>query len=184
MGPTGRSRVIRLAEAQAGIPASERSVCVLRRGTLDVVLGTPARPNEQTPHAQDEVYIVIRGRGVLFHDGQRDAFESGDFLFVAAGTDHRFEDFGDDLLVWRVFYGPGGGEVPAAGWNVGWACRPWTPGSRRRWFSWPASGWSSSGRRTGSGAARSRWRGAAGGRGRSSSWSSPGSRFSSRWSGS
>src|SRR5262245_21011748 len=113
MGATDRSRVIRLAEAQAAIPAGERSVIVLHRGTLDVVLGTPARPNEQTPHAQDEVYIVIRGRGVLFHDGMRDPFGPGDFLFVAAVTEHRFEDFSDDLLVWRVFYGPKGGEIPA-----------------------------------------------------------------------
>ena len=115
MGTTDRSRVIRLAEAQAGIPgpAGERAVRVLQRGALDVALGTPARPNEQTPHEQDEVYVVIRGRGVLFHDGKRDPFESGDLLFVAAATEHRFEDFSDDLLVWRVFYGPKGGEVPA-----------------------------------------------------------------------
>jgi mannose-6-phosphate isomerase-like protein (cupin superfamily) len=115
MNPTDRSRVIRLAEVQGGIPGShgERSVSVLQRGTLDVKLGTPARPNEQTPHEQDEVYIVIRGRGVLFHDGKRDPFESGDFLFVAAATEHHFVDFSDDLLVWRVFYGPRGGEVPA-----------------------------------------------------------------------
>jgi mannose-6-phosphate isomerase-like protein (cupin superfamily) len=103
-----------LLEAQAGIPAGERSVIVLQRGTLDVKLGVPARPNEQTPHEQDEVYLVIRGRGVLFHNGKRDPFESGDFLFVAAATEHRFEDFSDDLLVWRVFYGPRGGEVPAS----------------------------------------------------------------------
>jgi hypothetical protein len=30
---------------------------------------------------------------------------------VAAGVEHHFEDFGPDLLVWRVFYGPAGGEV-------------------------------------------------------------------------
>ena len=113
MSTTYRSRVTRLAEALTSIAAGERSVRVLQRGSLDVVLGTPARPNEQMPHEQDEVYIVIRGRGVLFHDGKRDPFESGDFLFVAAATEHRFEDFSDDLLVWRVFYGPRGGEVPA-----------------------------------------------------------------------
>jgi hypothetical protein len=31
----------------------------------------------------------------------------------AAGTAHRFEDVSDDLVVWVVFYGPEGGEVPA-----------------------------------------------------------------------
>jgi mannose-6-phosphate isomerase-like protein (cupin superfamily) len=110
-----RSRVIRLAEAQAGIPglAGERSVRVLQRGTLDVALGLPVSPSEQTPHAQDEIYVIIRGRGVLTHDGKRDPFESGDILFVAAGTEHHFEDFTKDLALWRVFYGPHGGEVPA-----------------------------------------------------------------------
>jgi mannose-6-phosphate isomerase-like protein (cupin superfamily) len=111
-----RSCVIRLAEAQTRMsapgPGGERSVVVLQHSTLDVKLAVPARPNEQTPHAQDEVYIVIRGRGVLLHDGKRDSFESGDFLFVAAATEHRFEDFSDELLVWRVFYGPRGGDVP------------------------------------------------------------------------
>jgi mannose-6-phosphate isomerase-like protein (cupin superfamily) len=115
MSTTDRSRVIRLVEAETGIPdsANKHSVSVLQRGTLDVVLGTPARPDEQTSHDQDEAYIVVRGRGVLFYDGKRDAFGPGDFLFVAAAIEHRFEDFSDDLLVWRVFYGAKGGEVPA-----------------------------------------------------------------------
>jgi hypothetical protein len=30
---------------------------------------------------------------------------------VAAGIEHRFEDFSEDLAVWVVFYGPTGGEV-------------------------------------------------------------------------
>ena len=114
MGMPGRSAVIRLAEAQAGIPgpAAERAVTVLQRGTLDVALGLPLRPSQQTPHAQDEIYFIIRGRGVLIHDSKRDRFQSGDLLFVAAGTEHQFEDTTDDLALWRVFYGPHGGEVP------------------------------------------------------------------------
>ena len=116
MNTTDRSRVIPLAKAQLGIPgaAGEHSVVVLQHGTLDVKLSFPERPNQQTPHAQDEVYVIIRGRGVFLHDGERDPFESGDLVFVAAGTEHRFEDFTDDFAVWRIFYGPQGGEVPAA----------------------------------------------------------------------
>ena len=115
MSQPARSRVIRLAEAQAGIPgpAGEHSVSLWQRGTLNVKLSLPVPPNQQPPHAQDEVYVIIRGRGVLVHDGARDAFEAGDLLFVAAGTEHRFEDFTEDLAVWVVFYGPAGGEVPA-----------------------------------------------------------------------
>jgi mannose-6-phosphate isomerase-like protein (cupin superfamily) len=70
-------------------------------------------PIQQNPHTQDELYIIVRGRGVLLHDGKRDRFEAGDLLFVAAGTEHDFENFTEDLAVWRVFYGPLGGEVPA-----------------------------------------------------------------------
>ncbi len=115
MSNPDRSRVIPLAQTKARIPgpAGERSVVVLHRGTLDVALGAPVRPSVQTPHEQDEVYIIVRGQGVLFHDSKRDAFEPGDFLFVAAGIEHQFEDISDDLLVWRVFYGPKGGDVPA-----------------------------------------------------------------------
>jgi len=113
MNTTDRSGVIRLAEAQAGIPgpAGERSILVLKRGTLDVKLSLPVPPNQQTPHAQDEIYLIIRGRGVLVHDGKRDPFESGDLLFVAAGAEHHYDDFTEDLALWRVFYGPPGGEV-------------------------------------------------------------------------
>src|SRR6516225_4421927 len=65
MSKPGRSRVIHLADAQAGVPgpAGERAVMVLQRGTLDIALGVPLRPSQQTPHAQDEIYFIIRGRG-------------------------------------------------------------------------------------------------------------------------
>jgi mannose-6-phosphate isomerase-like protein (cupin superfamily) len=96
--------VIHLGETPEG-------TSILQRGSLDVKLAAPARPNAQVPHAQDELYIVVRGSGVLFHDGKRERFAPGDLLFVAAGVEHHFEEFGDDLLVWRVFYGPDGGEV-------------------------------------------------------------------------
>jgi mannose-6-phosphate isomerase-like protein (cupin superfamily) len=113
MNMSDRSGVIRFAEAQASIPgpAGERAVSVLRRGTLDVVLGLPLAPNQQAPHAQDEIYVVVRGRGVLIHDGKRDSFQSGDLLFVAARCEHHYEDFSEDLALWRMFYGPDGGEV-------------------------------------------------------------------------
>src|SRR5258707_407498 len=89
IGPD-RSRVLRLADAVARIPgpAGEHAVSLLQRGTLNVKLSCPVRPNQQTPHAQDEVYVIVRGRGVLIHDGNRDEFGSGDLLFVASGTEH------------------------------------------------------------------------------------------------
>ena len=114
MGKSERIRVIRFAEARVRIhgPAGERSVNCIRRGTLDVALSIPPSTSHQTPHAQDEIYVIIRGRGILFHDGEGDPFESGDVLLVAAGAEHHFRDISEDLAVWRVFYGARGGEVP------------------------------------------------------------------------
>jgi mannose-6-phosphate isomerase-like protein (cupin superfamily) len=116
MNTTVRSCVIHLADAHAGIPgpAGEHAVSVLQRGTLKAMLSlgrfAPV-PRPTTPHVQDEVYVIIRGRAVFLHGGQREPVEPGDLLFVAAGTEHRFEDFTDDLAVWVVFYGPHGGEA-------------------------------------------------------------------------
>ena len=111
-----RSRVFGLAKLRASIPgpAGERSTLVLKQGTCDVKLAMPVPPNEQAPHTQDEIYVVVAGRGVLLHDGRREPFDTGDLLFVAAGVAHRFEDFSSDFAVWRVFYGAQGGELPAA----------------------------------------------------------------------
>ena len=115
MNNSDRSGVISFADCSAGIPgpAGERSFSFLQRGTLNVKLSRPVPPNRQAPHAQDELYIVVNGRGVLVHGGRRDPFGTGDLLFVAAGEEHCFEDFSEDLAIWVVFYGPQGGEVPA-----------------------------------------------------------------------
>jgi len=110
-----RSCVIPLAQAMTGIsgPNGVRSVIALHRGSLDVVLGAPLRLRVQTPREQDEVHAVLRGPGDLFHQGQREPFEPGDFLFVAAVIEHRFEDICDDLLIRQIFYGSKGGDIPA-----------------------------------------------------------------------
>lgn len=114
MDEGGRSGVIKLTDIAARIPGSagERSALALRRGTLDIRLSVPEPPNRQTPHEQDEIYVVVRGRGVLVHGGRRDPFDAGDILFVAAGVEHHYTDFSGDLMLWRVFYGVTGGEVP------------------------------------------------------------------------
>ena len=90
----------------------DRSTLVLKRGSLDVRLSLPHPPNVQSPHTQDEIYVVIRGSGVLVHDGGQEPFTAGDLLFVAAGSEHHYEGFSPDLALWRIFYGPEGGEIP------------------------------------------------------------------------
>jgi mannose-6-phosphate isomerase-like protein (cupin superfamily) len=115
MRTTDRSGVIRFAEARLGIPgpAGEHAVRVLARGTIDVALSMPRASIVQTPHEQDEIYVVLGGSGALLHDGRREPFTTGDLLFVAAGVEHQYEVLSDDVVLWRIFYGPRGGEVPA-----------------------------------------------------------------------
>src|SRR5688572_29357812 len=107
MNPTDRGGVIRLAAAQSRIPGSagERAALILQRGTLDIALSLPVPPNELTPHVQDEIYFVVRGRGMLVYDDKQEPFEPGDILFVAAGTEHHLEYLVKDVAIWRVFYG-------------------------------------------------------------------------------
>jgi mannose-6-phosphate isomerase-like protein (cupin superfamily) len=110
-----RSCVIGFNETRKSIPgpAGEHSTSVLQRGTLNLKLSLPVSPNQQTPHSQDEIYVIVSGRGILNHDGKRDSFATGDVMFISAGTEHQFEDFTEDLAVWVVFYGPEGGEIPS-----------------------------------------------------------------------
>ncbi len=83
---------------------------VLRHGTMSVGLYTPIEVDKQSPHEQDEVYIIASGTGVFALGEERMSCGPGDTFFVGAGAKHRFEEFSDDLAVWVVFYGPPGGE--------------------------------------------------------------------------
>ena len=111
MSTLHRNRVIPLVEAEAHIPgpAGEHAVVVFQRGPLDIALSLPQRPSQQTPHAQDEIYFIVRGRGVLLHEGKCEPFESGDLLFVAAGIEHQIEDISEEFAMCACFTG-----LPAA----------------------------------------------------------------------
>jgi mannose-6-phosphate isomerase-like protein (cupin superfamily) len=110
--PPRRSARRTVVDALARLPgpAGERFVGVFRHGTLEVELYAPRGRDPQTPHTRDEAYVVVSGSGEFVHGGERTPFGPGDFLFVAAGVEHRFERFTDDLAVWVLFYGPEGGE--------------------------------------------------------------------------
>src|SRR5688500_18532814 len=110
-----RSAVFPLARARNDVKLvrGKRFATIVERGTLRLLCSRPLPPNVQSPHDQDELYVVVQGSGVLFHDGQRDRFSAGDAIFVAAGVDHHFEDFTEDLTVWVIFYGSKGGEGDA-----------------------------------------------------------------------
>lgn len=77
---------------------------------MSVEIYKPAGIDPQTPHLQDELYVVISGTGEFLNAGNRLPFQPGDMLFVPAGIEHRFENFSEDFATWVVFYGPDGGE--------------------------------------------------------------------------
>jgi mannose-6-phosphate isomerase-like protein (cupin superfamily) len=93
-------------------PQGERFAELFRHGTLSIEIYAPRGGDPQSPHTLDEVYAVVQGRGQFRNGADRHPFGPGDVLFVAAGVEHRFEDFTDDLVVWVIFYGPEGGEQP------------------------------------------------------------------------
>lgn len=79
-------------------------------GTLSIEIYKPQKVDLQQPHEQDEVYMVISGKGEFLNGDERTNFGPGDVLFVPAGVVHRFENFTDDFATWVLFYGPKGGE--------------------------------------------------------------------------
>ena len=83
---------------------------LLENGSMELGYYKPIGVDDQSPHDQDEIYIVQAGHGTFVCGDQRIPFEPGDALFVAAGVDHRFTEFSDDFAAWVVFYGPRGGE--------------------------------------------------------------------------
>ena len=93
-------------------PKGERYATVLEHGTLDIEIYAPRGHDPQTPHTRDEVYVVVQGRGEFRNGPRMERFASGDVLFVPAHVEHRFETFTDDLVVWVIFYGLYGGELP------------------------------------------------------------------------
>jgi len=79
---------------------------VMEHGSMSVEIYRPVGTDKQTPHLQDELYIIITGTGDFVNNGERMPFGPGDVLFVAAGIDHRFENFTADFATWVIFYGP------------------------------------------------------------------------------
>lgn len=91
-------------------PQGERFALAFRHGTMSVEFYAPRGDDPQTPHDQDEVYIIHSGSGEFVEGGKRTPCRAGDALFVAAGVQHRFEHFTANFSTWVVFWGPKGGE--------------------------------------------------------------------------
>ncbi|MFO1050399.1 MAG: cupin domain-containing protein [Geminicoccaceae bacterium] len=83
----------------------------IRHGSMRVGVYAPRGRDPQSPHEQDEIYIVISGRGTFVKGAERRPFGPGDVIFVEAGAEHRFEEFDAEFATWVVFWGAKGGEA-------------------------------------------------------------------------
>ncbi len=63
----------------------------------------------QSPHLEDEVYVVNAGRASFTSGGTTVAVGPGAVLFVPAQEPHRFHDITEDLAV-LVLFGPAEGS--------------------------------------------------------------------------
>jgi mannose-6-phosphate isomerase-like protein (cupin superfamily) len=59
----------------------------------------------QSPHQQDELYYVVRGKARLRAGSEDRSVQSGSVMFVAAHAEHRFYAIEEELAV-LVFFAP------------------------------------------------------------------------------
>jgi mannose-6-phosphate isomerase-like protein (cupin superfamily) len=98
---------VSLAAAGALAPAEGNgAVEVLRDGDLWVRFVARPTSGPQSPHTQDEFYIVASGTARYRWDGGESRIGPGAIMFAAAHTAHGYDQFSDDFSVWVVFYGP------------------------------------------------------------------------------
>jgi quercetin dioxygenase-like cupin family protein len=95
---------LQLEQAAAGRPYLE----FLRTGSMSVglyVLRAGERDRQQ-PHAEDEIYVVMRGQSQFTAGGETRPVATGDVIYVAAGVEHRLHDITDELELVVVFAPP------------------------------------------------------------------------------
>jgi len=77
------------------VPAMSAGVYVLPAGGTD----------PQSPHKEDELYYVVRGRAKMQIGSESQAVTAGSVIYVAATVEHRFYDIAEELVV-LVFFAP------------------------------------------------------------------------------
>jgi mannose-6-phosphate isomerase-like protein (cupin superfamily) len=79
------------------VPALSCGIYTLPAGSKDL----------QAPHDEDEVYLVVRGRGRLRVEGEERAIGPGSILYVRATSEHSFLEIDEDVTL-LVFFASGG----------------------------------------------------------------------------
>ena len=84
-------------------------VQALSAGVYELSAGSD---DQQKPHSEDEVYVVLRGRAKATVNGQTVVVATGSLLYVPARVPHHFHHIEEDLAV-LVLFAPA--ETTAAG---------------------------------------------------------------------
>ena len=94
--------------AAPAAPESTNFVEHLR--SADLSIGTYSIPtggvDDQSPHTEDEIYVVTAGRATLVADSGTAVVGPGDTIYVPAGEAHRFTDITEDLALLVLFAPP------------------------------------------------------------------------------
>jgi mannose-6-phosphate isomerase-like protein (cupin superfamily) len=77
------------------VPAMSAGIYVLPTGATD----------PQSPHKEDEMYYVVRGRARMRAGTEDQPVSEGSIIFVAAGVEHRFYEIAEELML-LVFFAP------------------------------------------------------------------------------
>jgi mannose-6-phosphate isomerase-like protein (cupin superfamily) len=88
----------RLAAANGGYEVVHRSAGL----EIGVYVLVAPEPDRQQPHEDDEVYVVLEGRGTLEVDDSAVELREGHAVFVPAGAEHRFVGY-EQLSVLVIF---------------------------------------------------------------------------------
>lgn len=83
------------------VPAMSAGLYVLKAGGVD----------PQKPHKEDEVYVILSGRGKFACEGETIDVAPGQTIYVPAGDEHRFFDIAADLEI-LVIFAPAEAEQP------------------------------------------------------------------------
>jgi mannose-6-phosphate isomerase-like protein (cupin superfamily) len=89
---------------------------VVHLNSDDLSLGTYSIPagglDDQSPHTEDEIYVVQTGRATLVTDSGTAEVGPGTVIFVPAGETHKFTEILEDLALLVVFAPPYGSRAP------------------------------------------------------------------------
>ena len=87
--------------------ADETSDFTQHLTVANMSIGTYSIPaggvDDQTPHTEDEIYVVTQGRARIVTPAASESVGPGDVIYVPAGEPHTFQEITEDLALIVVF---------------------------------------------------------------------------------